>query len=71
MKKLKWKLEVTIAVSEDWVADGFEATPARIKEMIEDSILDCATESEVTVEVKTITEPPVKVVRRLQGYVED
>lgn len=67
MKKLKWKLEVTIEVAELWVEDGFEASPEYIKEFIEDELLPWAYAHEKKVTVKTISAPLKEKIKELQG----
>jgi hypothetical protein len=62
--KFKWTVEIEI--NPIWVADGYEATPMRIKDAILNYDLGYAMESEVR--VKAIKSPPKKDIRKAQGY---
>ncbi len=63
MKMFKWKLE--IEVSESWVADGFELTQQRAKDIIESAIPYSSSE-ETT--VKILKAPTQDSIRKAQGY---
>jgi hypothetical protein len=68
MGKYIWELKVKIKVHKDWVADGFEATPERIKALIEDHLLPYAEGHEKQISVKTISKPHRKDILKEQGY---
>lgn len=69
-----WKIEVTISVSDSWVADGFnlEERIARgeIREHIQ-SILPYATGSEIKVGIVLKKKPEDTVVRNLQEGISE
>lgn len=65
---MKWKLEVEIEVTEDWVADGYEATPERIQRVLEENDMTWCMPDEYRVKVKTLSAPKQEAVRKLQGY---
>jgi len=62
---LEWT--VKIRVSDNWVADGFDLTEERLKEMVENS-LPFAYPHET--EVAIVDEPDQSRIRRIQGYAE-
>jgi hypothetical protein len=61
----KWTVE--IEVNEVWVADGFDLTDERLKEMIE-SELGYSYSHETRVQV--LKAPSPKKIRRAQGYTD-
>lgn len=68
MKKLKWKLEISLAVSPVWVEDGFDATPKWITEFLRENLLTYSRHDELTISVKTISAPEKSKIKKLQGY---
>lgn len=66
-----WNLLVTITVSDTWVADGFSATPNRVKEALESAVLPNAMGHEVVIKTKSLTAPSKKELSDLwNGKVE-
>lgn len=63
MTKFKWVVE--FEVSENWVADGFEMTAERAKDMIE-SALPYSYPHETA--VKIVAAPDKEAVKVAQGY---
>lgn len=66
MNKFKWTVE--FAIDESWVADGFELTEGRAKDMIEEQ-LPYAYGFETS--VKIIKTPPLKDIWNAQGYASE
>jgi hypothetical protein len=66
-KMMTWKLEITIRVAESWVADGFQATPECIEELLEAKLLPYAQSYEKIVTVKTRRAPNAARIAKLQG----
>lgn len=62
-KAFRWAVE--IVVSEVWVADGFDLTEERLKEMVM-SDLSCAHGHEVRVAI--VKRPDPKAIAKAQGY---
>jgi hypothetical protein len=66
-----WKLELEIEVDDVWIGDGFEATPERIKECLENNLLTWAyLDEEVFFRVKAISGPSKSTIRKIQGYID-
>lgn len=61
--KFKWTIEIEI--DETWVADGFDATDARIHAMLAND-LKYAFGHELG--AKVVTRPPDEAVAKVQGY---
>ena len=61
--KLKWLVE--LEVDETWIADGFDLTDERAKDMLAKD-LQYAHGTELS--AKVIKAPDPKVIRKLQGY---
>lgn len=61
--KFKWVVE--FSVDESWIADGFDLTDERAKEMIEHT-LPYSYGSET--EARVLKSPNPTVIRHLQGY---
>lgn len=70
-KRFIWKLEVELSIDPMWVADGFEATPGRIKELLEEKLLDYAYGHEKIIKVKTLEAPEQSRIRLEQGYKDE
>lgn len=71
MKNLKWKLQVTLEVSENWIEDGFDASTKESLEVMEEVLrerLPYAYDHEFKIGIKVISAPDQKVIRKLQGY---
>lgn len=54
----KWKIELTIEVSENWIEDGFDMSEPEREQQLKDAIysmLPYAYESEIKVEIKSNT----------------
>ena len=63
MANFKWTVE--FEVDESWVADGFDLTDERAKQMIENT-LPHAYGSET--KAKVISAPEAQLIKRTQGY---
>lgn len=61
--KLYWT--VRIGVEKSWIADGFDLTASRAKDMLAND-LQYANGSELS--AKIISKPDRKIIRKLQGY---
>jgi hypothetical protein len=68
MAMQKWKIEVTLAVEDSWVADGFDATKEIMEERLKE-LLPYAYSFEFKVRAKVIEAPPKQKIKELQGYV--
>lgn len=65
----KYRWVVAIEVSPVWVADGFDLTPARLRDIALGKILPWARPEEVATEV--IEAPDSRAIRREQGYADE
>lgn len=57
MKKFKWKFEVIMEVTENWIEDGFTPSVSSIEGLLDDKILPWAEEGEKSFNVKFIEAP--------------
>ena len=67
----EWTFTGTIEVSDVWVADGFDLTPERLRELIMDGLqhdLAFARESELGVTAFIQDAPHPQSIRKEQGY---
>ncbi len=67
-QRYEWVLRVRVSVDRSWVADGFEATKARMEEAFLESFLAYADTSEKSVSVKVLKKPTREQIRKEQGY---
>ena len=63
MNKFKWTIEIEVA--ETWVADGFDPTEERFKEMV---LTDLIYAYDQEVNVTILQRPDPKLIRQAQGY---
>lgn len=71
MPMFKWRFEATLEVSATWVMDGYDLTPQRLQEMLEDAIgreLGYARDDEVKVSGLIRTAPDPRQIQITQGY---
>ncbi len=65
---MKWKFEVTLNVTNNWVEDGFNPDNNQIEEALRNNMLTYANSAEFKVNVKTLLKPYKKEITRIQGY---
>jgi hypothetical protein len=63
-----WKIAFCLTIDATWIEDGFDMTPALLREIIHDGILDYAYDEEKRVTNIVIREVPEKLAKtRAEG----
>lgn len=69
---MKWKMQIELEVSENWVEDGFNMSDEwrieKLKEHFTSDQLPYAYDHEVIVKVKIISAPAKDKILEIQGY---
>ena len=67
MPRYRWVAQVTVDVDASWVADGFDLTSDRLRDVLEDNLLPYATGDERKVTARILRAPDALRIRKEQG----